>query len=273
LPYRPMSQAPTHAAPDFYQQLGALVERFDPISLAEMDAVALLNRVDLKYMLTLQDLLGALETIVPYYRILSVAQVRLNRYQTLYFDTPEFSLYRQHHNGSQNRHKVRFRRYVDSDLAFLEIKHKDNKDRTQKKRLRVLAITDTFDDKMRQFLSNALLIDPARLEAKLWNHFIRITLVSKQTIERLTLDLDLRFDAGTQIRYMSGLAIAEVKQEHLSRQSCFVQQMRRLCVYPLNFSKYCIGAALHFPSLKQNNFKPVFLRMRKLGSAALPETL
>jgi hypothetical protein len=267
-----MPQALGYGAPNFYQKLGALVERFDPISLAEMDAVALLNRVDLKYILTPEDLLGALEPIVAHYRVLSVAEVRLSRYQTLYFDTPEFSFYHQHHNGNQNRHKVRFRRYVDSDMAFLEIKHKDNKGRTKKKRLRVPAITGTFDHKMHQFLSNTLRIDPERLAAKLWNDFVRVTLVSKQTVERLTLDLELRFDAGEQIRHLSGLAIAEVKQEDFSRHSHFVQQMRRLRTHQLSFSKYCIGAALHFPGLKQNNFKATFLYMHKIGAIALSET-
>src|SRR5690606_31532923 len=135
--------------------------------------------------------------------------------------------------------------------------------------LRVPDITDTFNDGMVRFLSNTVTMDKEKLEAKLWNQFVRITLVSKQNIERLTLDLDLSFGAGMETRRLPGLAIAEVKQEGYSRQSHFVQQMHMVRAHQMSFSKYCIGAAMHYPHLKQNNFKPIFLRMHKLGVNAL----
>ena len=45
---------------------------------------------------------------------------------------------------------------------------------------------------------------------KLFNTFQRITLVSKHSVERLTLDIDLSFQAGGTHAALPGIAIAEV---------------------------------------------------------------
>src|SRR4029079_15120807 len=74
-----------------YNAFQAAVETFAPISLEEMDAVALLDRVDLKFLLTPKQLMAVLAPLAQVYRVLSVNTVRLNRYRTLYFDTPNFA--------------------------------------------------------------------------------------------------------------------------------------------------------------------------------------
>ena len=106
------------------QVVRCLANKFEPISLNEMEHVSLLKRVDTKYLLSTMHLSGILAYLTESYRILSVNHVRVNRYETLYFDTPNFMFYFKHHNGQLNRHKIRCRRYVSSDLSFLEIKHK-----------------------------------------------------------------------------------------------------------------------------------------------------
>lgn len=101
----------------------ALLARFRPISLPEMDSVALLNRTDTKFLLNTTQLSAALSELSDAYRILEIDANRLNQYQTIYFDTPDYALYRRHHDGALNRYKVRSRAYVDTQLAFLEVKH------------------------------------------------------------------------------------------------------------------------------------------------------
>jgi hypothetical protein len=245
--------------------INATVEQFDPISLREMDAVALLNRVDVKYILTPEQLLAALAPLRHSYRVLNVEEVRLNRYQTLYFDTPEFDLYRVHHNGSQSRYKVRFRTYMDSGLTFFEVKAKNNKGRTLKSRLRVPQPQPQLDETFEEFLQTVLNRPTPTLEAKLWNSFTRVTLVSTTQVERLTIDFDLSFAGGERTTRVPNLVIAEVKQNGFTRRSEFVHRMHSVHADQMGFSKYCIGAALHYPHLKQNNFKPIFLRLRKMG--------
>src|SRR5262245_28072329 len=109
-----------------YAAIAAMANQFAPISLAEMDAVALLSRIDQKYILTPAQAHHILTQITDDYRLLAVADTRLHHYYTLYFDTANFALYQQHHNGGQNRYKVRFRQYVDSQQVFLEVKLKTN---------------------------------------------------------------------------------------------------------------------------------------------------
>ncbi len=112
-----------------------MTREYAPISLKEMDAVALLNRTDTKFVLSTDQLLQALAALQHDYRILSVAGQRLNHYRTLYFDTPNFDLYNLHVNERSDRYKVRSREYTDSRRSFLEVKHKTNKGRTIKERI------------------------------------------------------------------------------------------------------------------------------------------
>ena len=76
-----------------------ILNSMDAISLAEMDAHALMNRIDTKYVLSAEHLANLLENVRDDYRVLSVEGIRLSPYRTLYFDTPDCECYIQHHNG------------------------------------------------------------------------------------------------------------------------------------------------------------------------------
>lgn len=241
-----------------------LLARFEPTSLAQMDDVALLNRTDTKFMLNETQLYHALTALRPQYRVLDIAGVRLNHYQTLYFDTADFALYRRHHTGGRDRYKVRSREYLDSHLSFLEIKHKVAKQRTVKNRMQTPALVTRLNAETDDFMATNFPLDPHTLEPKLWNDFYRITLVSRQRPERLTLDLHLSFDTDTQSTTLPGVVIAEVKQASLDRGSEFMQQMRLMRVHPAGFSKYCVGVSLLYPAVKHNRFKPKLQLLNKL---------
>jgi SPX domain protein involved in polyphosphate accumulation len=203
-----------------------------------------------------------LRQIGDQYRVLEVNKIRLNHYETLYFDTSDFQLYHQHHNGLGSRYKIRAREYVDSDVTFFEIKHKTNQDRTEKSRVQIPAMITDIAGSVEPFVSSNTPIDPEQLEPKLWNRFLRITLVSKHNAERLTLDVNLEFGWGDTCIALPGVAIAEVKQERFSTQSDFIQQMRHSGIRPMQFSKYCAGIYLLYDQVKVNNFKP---RMREVA--------
>ena len=239
--------------------------QFAPISLAEMENVVLLNRTDTKYVMRVSQLHNILERITGQYRVLETANTRLNTYQTLYVDTHDFALYRQHHNGLRSRYKVRVREYVDSDLAFWEIKCKTNQERTIKSRLQTPELVTSIDDEqIDEFVGIHAPLDAQELEPKLWNRFLRITLVSKHRPERLTLDLNLEFGWGDALVALTGIAIVEVKQERSTRHSDFIQQMRQLGTRPTRFSKYCAGVYLLYDNVKVNNFKARMRLVEKL---------
>ena len=114
-----------------------LLNDLQKVSLDELDTVSLLDRKDTKFVFNQIDLPHILEKLKPFYRILEINNDRVYTYDTTYFDTDDFRFYVQHHNGSRNRFKVRFRKYSSNKKSFFEIKIKNNKDRTIKKRLKI----------------------------------------------------------------------------------------------------------------------------------------
>jgi hypothetical protein len=123
-------------------RLPQLLQRFNSISLQEMDGVRLMNRTDTKFMISREQLEQLLSGLNTNYRVLEVEGILINRYKTLYFDTPDFLCYRQHHSGKRNRFKVRKREYVESHISYLEYKEKTNKGRTIKSRIKLGEIAD-----------------------------------------------------------------------------------------------------------------------------------
>ena len=101
-----------------------LLNHFETVSLDDLDRVRLLDRKDTKFVFNQIDLPHILEKLKPFYRILEINNDRVYTYDTTYFDTDDFQFYVQHHNGSRNRFKVRFRRYSSNKKLFFEINEK-----------------------------------------------------------------------------------------------------------------------------------------------------
>lgn len=250
------------------QQLIEILNAFQPISLAEMDGVQLMNRTDTKFMFNNATLLEILPALVNQYRVLEVEHVRLNRYQTLYYDTPEFLHYLQHQNGKKHRYKIRKREYVESNLAFLEVKEKSNKGRTAKSRIKLPELAEMLDEKGLAFIEKKAAFTKG-LEPKLWNSFTRTTLVDTVAGERVTLDTNISFHFNGKIKEVPHLVIAEVKQDGANRHSGFIRYMKERLVRPEGISKYCLGVALLYEDIKSNTFKEKILHIHKLQPSGL----
>lgn len=237
------------------QTLHALLATFEPITLAQMADAALLDRSEIKYILPQRLLLPALAELREAYRVLIVAGQPISRYRTLYFDTDDLALYRRHHAGAPDRYKVRAREYVDSQAAFLEVKHKTGIRHTAKSRIPTTVPITEFTPLAADFLADACPYPADTLSAALWNHTTRITLVSKLRTERVTLDLDVAFVRDGQRAGLPGIVVAEVKYAGARQASEFVRLMRRYHVRDTSFSKYCMGVSLLYPEVKHNQFK------------------
>ncbi|TWU21832.1 polyphosphate polymerase domain-containing protein [Bythopirellula polymerisocia] len=236
----------------------------EPISLADMDSHALMNRVDTKYVLGIAHLPELLESVGYSYRVLCVESVRLSPYSTLYFDTPDHECYRQHHNGKLNRLKFRIRQYQSSGACFLEVKAKNNKGRTKKQRIAIDRFEESLSASSRGFIEAVTGYFP-ELIPQLWSSFSRITLVNRNQPERVTLDLDLAFSDGDTRRSLPNIIIAEVKQELDERRSPMRQHLHRLHILQMRVSKYCLGMILLKPHLKCNLFKAKLHAIRKIA--------
>ncbi len=251
------------ASPSSGDALATLIDQMDPITLPEMDGVALMNRVDTKFVLSKDKLRQLLENVQSEYRILEVNSLRLAPYVTLYFDTPEWECYRLHHNRKLNRRKYRMREYQTSGKTFLEIKFKSNKGRTNKKRMGIAGIVQEMTQDSSQFIQEVTGGLPD-LRPQLWTLFSRITLVNRHRPERATLDWELAFRDSQRGVSLPDLVIAEIKQEKIDRSSPVIQQLRALSVRPMRLSKYCLGSMLVRPELKQNRFKKKLLKIHKI---------
>ena len=107
-----------------------------PITLEEMDSIKLMNRIDSKFLTDEAHLLEVLKDAANVgYQVLETAGERINPYNSVYYDTDVLRMFADHHNRRLVRQKVRTREYVTSGIAFLEIKRKNNKGRTNKKRI------------------------------------------------------------------------------------------------------------------------------------------
>lgn len=257
LPLTPQAAQASTGLPD-------LLAQFAPICLEQMTGVTLLKRSEVKYVLRERQLLEALAALIPYYRVLEVNGLRLNLYNTLYFDTADFTFYHQHHADKRNRYKVRSRSYVYSNRAFFEVKHKVYNGRITKKRISLPDLATRLTPETDAFVTAHAPLNGAALEPKLWTAYQRITLVSRYRPERVTLDVNLQVGDGETAVALPGIAIAEVKYDHRHHQSDFISQMHARHIRINPSSKYCLGVALLYPTVKHNHFKPRLRLIEKL---------
>lgn len=248
-------------------QINEALKDFEPISLLEMDRVKLMNRVDTKFAFSVTEFLTFLPHLANQYSILEIEGTRTPFYESLYLDDSQFTFFRDHHNGRTNRFKVRYRKYVESNLSFLEIKHKV-KGRTDKSRIKVDDIPLDLLEKHTKFIEG-IVTQEVNLKPVMWNSFHRMTLVNKSENERLTLDFDLTFKWNDKTQNFNNLIIAELKQENVNRNSVFYQLMKSRYIRPYRLSKYCIGSIeLYGDSLKFNRFKKKLLQLKKINNYA-----
>jgi len=240
------------------------LSNFIPISLEEMEHVALLDRIDTKFVIHEDQLPGYLEEITSQYSLLKIDGKTLHPYETLYFDTPGFHLYQMHHNGKLNRYKLRCRKYVNSGISFFEIKTKYNTSRTVKERMQVANIPEMLDEPLNQYISDHTPGEYHEYIPALRVFFDRLTLVNKQANERLTFDLNLRYKCNGFEKKIQKMVIVEVKQEKFSFSPYMeLMQMHRK---PANYlSKYCMGLSCMHKELKMNNFKQKIKELNRLG--------
>jgi len=240
-----------------------ILNQFEPISLKEMDSVKLMDRTDTKFTFTENELEKVLSMVKEDYRVLEIEGKRQSSYKTLYYDTDNLKMYLNHHNGHLNRYKIRHRTYVDSNTGYLEVKYKNNKGRTIKERIKKKITPLNWEKDTGDFLLEKTPYSPDMLKPTLWVNYKRITLVSKNNTERVTIDVDLEFINDNITESLNSLVIAEVKLDKKS-PSVFLSKMKELHIREGSISKYCMGIALTKPQVKINNFKEKLMSLKNI---------
>ena len=248
------------------------------ITLDEMRAVKLMNRIDTKYVLSeaeLLELLGRAQREGYYVQIID--NVRACRYLTIYYDTPDREMFRLHHNRKLTRQKLRTRTYLESGVTFFEIKNKNNRGRTKKRRTEIAR--DNFysfaeSAEASSFYKEHGRYHHAAISPALATRFVRITLVNPRLTERLTIDLALEYEDMHHHTRASipTMAIVELKQDGnaISELKSTMLDMR---IHPLKVSKYCLGTTLTVEGIKCNRFKAKLRNIAKrLGTNEIIKT-
>ncbi len=237
----------------------------DPITLEEMSGIRLMNRIDTKFLVNVRNLPTLLEMAKQDYYVQRIGDLRKAFYRTLYYDTPTATMYVVHQDGKLNRQKIRVREYVESNLMFLEVKKKNNKGRTSKKRITITDENVLHNEEAIAFLDEKSKFKMNEIDFRLRNSFFRITLVNKEKSERLTIDFNINFEnCVTGVKNtIPKLCIVEVKQDG-NAHSHFKDYLASLRIKKRSISKYCLGMVLTDPSLKYNRFKEKIRYINKL---------
>lgn len=228
------------------------------MNLAEIERLALMNRVDTKFIFDVAELASVLDELGPDYRVLDLDGRVLHRYRNQYFDTVDLDCYAHHHNADLPRFKFRYREYTDTDLTFFEIKEKTNQGRTVKRRVPVDALSTGLTDSARD-LVHEVAGDrgwaATDLVASVRADFLRLAIAGVDRGERATIDIGLRLDLGGETSAFEGVAICELKQSALARSSPLAEALKRRGVRPHRMTKYCLGVLSARPDVKANDFK------------------
>jgi len=246
--------------------LSSLVSRFEDISLVGMEEenALLMSRMENKYIMTLAQCRNLVRALTGSFRVLEIKGKRIGRYTTVYYDTPAFVTYYAHHNGKKNRFKLRLRHYDSSGETFLEVKKKNNKGKTDKSRMKTAWTPGVFHPDQEEFLRSALPCDWTTFHPVVRTIYDRITLVAKDSPERITLDTGISFDDGRRTFMYPGVVIGEIKYEKSIRNSPALSNIHRMGIRRRGFSKYCTGASLLYERLKSNRFKENLLFLSRL---------
>ena len=229
------------------RRLAALADRLSPISLAETtEEASLQTRIDKKYLLPLPLLGQVLRDLGPGLRALEIDGLRVFGYESVYFDTPRLQFYRDHVQGRRIRHKVRTRRYVDSDLTMLEVKEKGGRGETVKHRTG-WSTSELFrlGSGGRDFVDDLLEGEPdaSDLRPSLVSRYCRATFVHAEARLRLTCDVDLTFESPmTSAAVPAGRVLVETKAAE--SPSIADRILHRYSQRDVSVSKYCAGIAL-----------------------------
>jgi hypothetical protein len=248
------------------QDIRESLQALAPISLEEINGDSLMDRVELKYIFSVNKLSQLVDLMRDNYYVLEIKNTRALPYYSTYLDTSEYLFYNQHSRGELARHKIRYRKYEINGDSFLEIKMRSNKNRILKWRIESTFQPDLYDENALAFMKEYLPVDSSLLTPVLINRFNRITVAGKDSDERITLDYNINFtDPVTGLfTEMPYLAVVEMKKPAFSHHSLFNSMVKQMNIHPEGFSKYCTGSAILKNELKKNMVKPKILLLNRI---------
>lgn len=215
------------------------------------------TRVDRKYLVSLDTMTSVLHRMSDQLSALQIGELRVFRYESVYFDTPELAAYRQHAHGRRRRVKIRTRAYLDSGECLLEFKSVGARGETIKERYPYpLSSRHDLDAGAHALALERVghTISTPALRQVMTTLYHRATLIDPTRGNRVTCDVNLQFEssAGQRFGPLEGVAVLESKT--VGSDSPIDATLRRLGSRPVSLSKYCVGMAVLDPGLPANRW-------------------
>lgn len=250
-----------------YDCINQQIMPFRSHTLSDLSNAVLMNRVDTKYLVPKHKLYDLFRDIGEICSVLAIDGRRISHYKTCYFDSPDLQFYHDHHNGVLNRYKVRSRTYVDQGASYLEVKFKNNKNRTLKSRIPFSYSSAGLTVVHTQFLKDCGITRPDKLVESQICSYDRVAFARESTGERLTVDFNLEYeDIESQRKVkVKDMAIVEIKQSALNYSSALSKVLKNSQTRSLSFSKYCIGFGVLEKAVKTNRFKRTLMMIEKIN--------
>jgi hypothetical protein len=229
------------------------------------------RRVDNKYIASFAQLGAFIEELSTTHAVLEIDGNRVFSYESVYFDDSHFRVFNDHRQRRRRRFKLRVRHYRDADVSYFELKLKGRRGITSKHRMRhasdqLSTITPEAEGFAEGVLRSSYGISlDAAMQPVLATTYRRVSLVALDGSGRVTVDIDLSFDALSDdanasggAKLLPGHAVIECKSANgrsVADRVLAAQGMR-----PVACSKYCIGMAMTRPELGDNRWKRLIRR-------------
>ncbi len=266
-----LANKPDFALPDLGPAPAAIQALAEPFGEASLELLAqrlLTTRSDWKFVISKDRVPELLSALSKTHLVLKAEDARWARYSSQYYDTPQLDCFHDHRRGKPRRFKVRHRDYLDRHLSMLEIKDRDPRGDTHKRRLPQTWRQRGVDVHGVTFLSEGGHVPVEDLVPTVANRFWRLTLLGQTVQERLTIDLGIGFGLGGRLAELPGVCVLEVKSSEPRHKTPTLALLKRAGLRPRGMSKYCVGTCLLTPGVSPAWFAPLRRVLARLSAAA-----
>lgn len=234
----------------------SLVERFPAIDVEGMDSLAALEqRFDRKYIVSEEEANNFFSMMPGSLTALEIDGKRSFAYESWYFDTANLESFRATAHRRRRRWKVRTRTYLDAKKSMVEVKLRDQRGQSVKRRLpEDFSLAPNLTMKGAQFVNEVLGREglAATLTSTLQTSYERISVVDVENGVRLTADLGVKCQSVVGKEALIKGVVIETKS--LRGPGPIDRALWRRGHRPVRLSKYATGMAAVHIELSRNKW-------------------
>lgn len=219
-----------------------------------------------RYVISMELLLEFLASFRSDYAVLPFDTDLTALNTMVYYDVPDFTLYRDHMKGKAARCQVKLKNIQGSQLPMFEVKFRSNKGITGKYLLPFdKDVTQLFAGEVADKFYGLAGFTVSELRPSLGSCSDKFVLFDSESHERIEVDAGLQFAlAGSEEDgLLIPLAIVRISgsPENASPTARFFHERR---IKSMTFSRYLLGGSMLLPGLKSNRYKHKIRQIQKI---------